>query len=103
MREDGTSRSPRFRASCRPSARAAAGAEWIARLASPINGGEVGPLAGLTFAVKDNIDVAGVATTAGCPAFAYRSVEHATVVRKLVAAGAGKTNLDQFAKPPNAC
>jgi allophanate hydrolase len=44
--------------------------------------------------------VAGVPTTAGCPAFAYRPAEHATVVRKLLAAGAqlaGKTNLDQFA------
>ena len=77
-----------------------AAAAWITRLASPLAGSETGALAGLTFAAKDNIDVAGMPTTAGCPAFAYRPVEHATVVRKLLAAGArvlGKTNLDQFA------
>jgi allophanate hydrolase len=58
------------------------------------------PLAGLTFAVKDNIDVAGLATTAGCPAFAYAPPADAPSVRALVEAGAvciGKTNLDQFA------
>jgi len=57
-------------------------------------------LAGLSFAVKDNIDVAGVATTAACPDFAYTPASHATVVANLLAAGAslhGKTNLDQFA------
>lgn len=62
--------------------------------------GENLPLAGVPFAVKDNIDVAGVETTAGCPAFAYRPGRSATVVQRLVAAGAlmvGKTNLDQFA------
>jgi allophanate hydrolase len=59
-----------------------------------------GPLAGLTFAVKDNIDVAGVPTTAGCPAYAYTPKRTATAVQKLLDAGAvlvGKTNLDQFA------
>lgn len=59
-----------------------------------------GPLAGAPFAVKDNIDVAGVPTTAGCPAYAYEPAAHATVVERLIAAGAipvGKTNLDQFA------
>ncbi len=59
-----------------------------------------GPLAGLTFAVKDNIDVAGLPTTAGCPAFAYHPRKSATAVQKLLDAGAvlvGKTNLDQFA------
>lgn len=58
------------------------------------------PLFGVPFAVKDNIDVAGLGTTAACPAFAYRPVTSATVVERLVAAGAlvvGKTNLDQFA------
>ncbi len=58
------------------------------------------PLFGIPFAVKDNIDVAGVATTAGCPAFAYVPERSATVVERLEHAGAiaiGKTNLDQFA------
>jgi allophanate hydrolase len=62
--------------------------------------GEVLPLAGVPFAVKDNIDVAGLATTAACPAFAYRPDSSATVIERLLAAGAicvGKTNLDQFA------
>ncbi len=67
-----------------------------ARLAA----GEDLPLAGVPFAVKDNIDVAGSETTAACPAFAYSPDASATVVDRLVAAGAicvGKTNLDQFA------
>jgi len=58
------------------------------------------PLFGIPFAVKDNIDVAGMPTTAGCPAFAYTPSETAPVVARLLAAGAvlfGKTNLDQFA------
>jgi allophanate hydrolase len=58
------------------------------------------PLFGIPFAVKDNIDVAGLPTTAGCPDFAYVPARSATVVEKLQAAGAiliGKTNLDQFA------
>ncbi len=58
------------------------------------------PLWGLPFAVKDNIDLAGLPTTAGCPAFAYDPPRDATVVARLKAAGAiciGKTNLDQFA------
>jgi allophanate hydrolase len=58
------------------------------------------PLAGMTLAVKDNVDVAGLPTTAGCPAFAYRPQRTAPAVQRLVDAGAvvlGKTNLDQFA------
>lgn len=58
------------------------------------------PLAGVPFAVKDNIDVAGLETTAACPAFAYTPETTAPVVAKLIEAGAiciGKTNLDQFA------
>ena len=59
-----------------------------------------GPLYGVPFAVKDNIDVAGLPTTAACPDFSYLPARHATVVERLVQAGAivlGKTNLDQFA------
>ena len=58
------------------------------------------PLWGLPFAIKDNIDLAGAPTTAGCPAFAYTPQRSATAVERLIAAGAipiGKTNLDQFA------
>lgn len=73
---------------------------WISRCNPPLRTQAAGPLAGLTFAVKDNMDVAGMPTTAGCPAFAFTPAEHAVVVNKLLAAGAtlvGKTNLDQFA------
>ncbi|MFD9551520.1 allophanate hydrolase [Nocardia salmonicida] len=62
--------------------------------------GEKLPLAGLLLAVKDNVDVAGLPTTAACPEFAYAATETAAAVQRLVAAGAlvlGKTNLDQFA------
>jgi allophanate hydrolase len=58
------------------------------------------PLAGIPFAVKDNIDVEGMPTTAACPSFAYAPDRTATVVRRLQEAGAiliGKTNMDQFA------
>jgi allophanate hydrolase len=58
------------------------------------------PLYGTTFAIKDNIDLAGVPTTAACPDYVYVPEKSATVVEKLIAAGAipiGKTNLDQFA------
>ncbi|WP_323161586.1 allophanate hydrolase [Pseudomonas fluorescens] len=58
------------------------------------------PLYGVPFAIKDNIDLAGVPTTAACPAFAYVPERSATIVERLLALGAiplGKTNLDQFA------
>ncbi len=58
------------------------------------------PLFGIPFAVKDNIDVEGLPTTAACRAFAYRPGTTATAVQRLLDAGAihvGKTNLDQFA------
>ncbi len=58
------------------------------------------PLWGVPFAVKDNIDVEGMPTTAGCPDFAAVAKSTATVVQRLIDAGAlliGKTNLDQFA------
>ena len=58
------------------------------------------PLYGIPFAAKDNIDVANLPTTAGCPAFAYTPTQSATVITRLEAAGAiliGKTNMDQFA------
>ncbi|WP_295983638.1 amidase family protein, partial [uncultured Variovorax sp.] len=82
-------------------------AAWIARFASPVALTHAAvaldfalPLAGLRFAVKDNIDVAGVPTTAACPTFERLPEVHATVVQRLLEAGAslaGKTNLDQFA------
>ncbi len=65
-------------------------AELLARL----------PLFGVPFAAKDNIDVAGMPTTAACPAFAFTPDANAHVVQRLLDAGAvcmGKTNLDQFA------
>jgi len=65
-----------------------------------IAAGKTLPLAGVPFAVKDNIDLAGSPTTAGCPDFAYDPAQSAGVVARLIAAGAvpvGKTNLDQFA------
>ncbi|UGQ12553.1 allophanate hydrolase [Yinghuangia sp. ASG 101] len=81
----------------RPAAELLADAEAIdARTAA----GDRLPLAGRVFAVKDNIDAAGLPTTAGCPSFAYRPAASAPAVARLTAAGAvlvGKTNLDQFA------
>lgn len=83
---------------------------WIRRLtldemrvhAAALNGCDPKalPLYGIPFAIKDNIDLAGIPTTAACPAFAYTPEVSATVVQRLMAAGAipvGKTNLDQFA------
>ena len=58
------------------------------------------PLYGVPFAIKDNIDVAGLPTSAACSAFAFTPGCSATVVQRLMAAGAvllGRTNLDQFA------
>jgi allophanate hydrolase len=58
------------------------------------------PLYGVPFAIKDNIDLAGVPTTAACPAYSYTPERSAIVVQRLIDAGAipiGKTNLDQFA------
>lgn len=58
------------------------------------------PLWGIPFAVKDNIDCAGLPTTAGCPGYAYEPALDAFAVKRLRDAGAlliGKTNLDQFA------
>lgn len=87
-------------------------AVWITRLADAdvlaaaarvdarVAAGETLPLAGVPFAIKDNIDLAGVPTTAACPDFAYAPTRSAEVVERLIAAGAvamGKTNLDQFA------
>jgi allophanate hydrolase len=78
---------------------------WITRFPVPIDHASTlpstaQPLQGLRFAVKDNVDVAGYPVTAGCPAFSYSPSQHASVVQKLLDAGAqcvGKTNLDQFA------
>ncbi|MEO0464102.1 MAG: allophanate hydrolase [Pseudomonadota bacterium] len=85
---------------------------WISRFApndlldqaraldARIAAGERLPLAGVPYAAKDNIDVAGLETTAGCPAFAYQPATSASAVARLTQAGAiciGKTNLDQFA------
>ncbi|MFB5268274.1 allophanate hydrolase [Paenibacillus enshidis] len=58
------------------------------------------PLWGVPFAIKDNIDLAGIPTTAACPAYVYTPEQSAEVVARLIEAGAipvGKTNLDQFA------
>jgi allophanate hydrolase len=58
------------------------------------------PLYGVPFAVKDNIDIAGMPTTAACPAYGYTPSRSAPVIDRLLDAGAvliGKTNLDQFA------
>lgn len=71
-----------------------------ARIDARLLEGEDLPLAGVPFAVKDNIDVAGIDTTAACPDFAYAPQANAFVVQRLLDAGAiciGKTNLDQFA------
>jgi allophanate hydrolase len=74
------------------------GADVEADLANSRRSG--GALAGVTLAVKDNVDVAGLPTTAACPEFAFRPDDDAPAVAALRAGGAvvvGKTNLDQFA------
>jgi allophanate hydrolase len=81
----------------RPAAEALAEA---AAIDAAVAAGEQLPLAGLVAAVKDNIDVAGLPTTAGAPSYEYLPARDATSVARLRAAGAvvlGKTNLDQFA------
>jgi allophanate hydrolase len=83
---------------------------WISRLdadalrayAKNLEGKDIAslPLYGIPFAIKDNIDLKGLPTTAACPEFAYTPEQHASVVTRLIDAGAiplGKTNLDQFA------
>ena len=85
---------------------------WIARvpretllhravlLAHDATAGKNLPLYGVPFALKDNIDAAGLPTTAACPDFSYLPANNASVVQRLLDAGAmlvGKTNLDQFA------
>lgn len=83
---------------------------WIRRLtfdemmvyANNLEGKKIAdlPLYGIPFAIKDNIDLADIPTTAACPEFAYTPTTSAAVVQKLIDAGAipiGKTNLDQFA------
>src|SRR5271169_1895028 len=76
-------------------------AEVVAEAKALARGGDMSlPLYGIPVAVKDNIDVKGLPTTAACPAFVYRPGRDATSVAKLRQAGAlilGKTNLDQFA------
>jgi allophanate hydrolase len=70
------------------------------RYAARAKTGEEFPLYGLPFGVKDNVDIAGLPTTAACPAYKYTAKRTATVIQKLLDAGAlliGKTNLDQFA------
>lgn len=74
--------------------------ELAAQIARLPTAGPQTPLWGVPFAAKDNIDVAGMPTTAACPAFRYIAATSATVIARLQAAGAiliGKTNLDQFA------
>ena len=79
---------------------------WISRLcpehlqALKSSASTTAPLAGCTFAIKDNIDLAGVPTTVACPDFEYTPTVSSPVVQRLIDAGAiplGKTNLDQFA------
>jgi allophanate hydrolase len=93
----GAARRPEVWITLRPAAEALADAAAVD--AAVTAGGEL-PLAGLVAAVKDNIDVAGLPTTAGAPSYEYLPMRDATCVARLRRAGAvviGKTNLDQFA------
>jgi allophanate hydrolase len=84
----------------RDEADALAEAKGLEAMALAAKGATHLPLYGVPVAVKDNIDVAGMPTTAACPAFSYTPAHDATAVARLRAAGAiviGKTNLDQFA------
>ncbi len=76
-------------------------AELLARAAALEREGRLErPLWGVPVAIKDNIDVAGLPTSAGCPEYAYRPAVNAACVQRLLDAGAvvmGKANLDQFA------
>ncbi|MBB3211854.1 allophanate hydrolase [Herbaspirillum sp. Sphag1AN] len=74
--------------------------EQVVRLEQAAARGTRLPLFGLPFGVKDNIDVAGLPTSAGCASFTYTASRTAQVVARLTAAGAiliGKQNMDQFA------
>jgi allophanate hydrolase len=74
--------------------------EKALQAAEDMPGAVSGPLGGIPFAIKDNIDVATLPTTAGCPAFAFTAERDAQVVSQIRSAGAiliGKTNMDQFA------
>jgi allophanate hydrolase len=71
-----------------------------ARELGPFDPAKASPLWGIPFGVKDNIDVAGMPTTAACPDYAYNPKRSALTVERLLAGGAlciGKTNMDQFA------
>ncbi|HWF36286.1 MAG TPA: allophanate hydrolase [Solirubrobacteraceae bacterium] len=77
-----------------------AGEDLLAAARALDDGDRSLPLYGIPFAVKDNIDVAGLPTTAGCPGYARVAEHTATAVARLLEAGAllvGKTNMDQFA------
>ncbi len=74
--------------------------EAAAGIEKRLRAGDALPLAGVVFAIKDNIDWRGAPTSAACPTFAYQPARSAFVVERLEAMGAlclGKTNLDQFA------
>lgn len=93
----GAARRPEVWITLRPAAEALAEA---AAVDAAVTAGERLPLAGLVAAVKDNIDVAGLPTTAGAPSYEYLPARDAACVARLRRAGAvviGKTNLDQFA------